>query len=154
MQEFNAVAKGNVSDADLARAKLASYLLLPPSSHAHSWHIHFYLHLRNQLKASYLMSVETGPSLSQDIATQVVHVLVIQCLQLSCSIHYTREEDHAHTMSSPLPYSLPSSLPSQASLKGSYSPMTATVQQVDSITKEDVVQVSMHVDKAIFCSCT
>jgi len=98
------------------------------------------------------MSVETGPSLSQDIATQV-HVegmLVIQCLKLSFSVHYTREQDHAHTNSPPLP----PSLPSQASLKGSYSPMTATVQQVDSITKEDVVQVSMHVDEADFCSCT
>lgn len=38
MQEFNAVAKGNVSDADLARAKLASYLL-PPSSCTHT-HAH------------------------------------------------------------------------------------------------------------------
>jgi ubiquinol-cytochrome c reductase core subunit 2 len=46
MQEFSSVAKGNVSDADLARAK-------------------------NQLKARYLMATEQATSLSDDIAAQV-----------------------------------------------------------------------------------
>jgi ubiquinol-cytochrome c reductase core subunit 2 len=46
MQNFNSVAKGDISDADLTRAK-------------------------NQLKASYLMPVEQSPSLSDDIAAQV-----------------------------------------------------------------------------------
>ena len=88
MQEFNSVAKGNVSDTDLSRAKSVThththpcYLNLftvhEPSLVHHNLHKHNTCLYRNQLKASYLMGVEQASSLSDNIATQVSQPLLI-----------------------------------------------------------------------------
>ena len=68
MHEFSSIAKGNVSDADLARAKLVVFGLYLAQYTLASVPTVF---PRNQLKASYLMAVERSSSLSDDIAAQV-----------------------------------------------------------------------------------
>ena len=65
MHEFSSIAKGNVSDADLARAKSVAFGLYVVQYTLAS------VLSRNQLKASYLMAVERSLSLSDDIAAQV-----------------------------------------------------------------------------------
>ena len=87
MQEFSSVAKGNVSDADLTRAKLATHCCT-------SNKLSLSLSLRCQLKARYLMGVEHTSCLSDDIATQVRET----CLLILTS------HTHTHTLSVSIRY--------------------------------------------------
>ena len=66
MKEFNAVAKGSISDEDLSRAKSVFVHEVVELRSSCS------VYCRNQLKTRYLVGIETQASLAEDIATQVL----------------------------------------------------------------------------------
>ena len=69
MKEFNAVAKGTISDEDLSRAK--SVFVHEVAELRSSC----FVYCRNQLKTRYLVGIETQASLAEDIAAQVLVIL-------------------------------------------------------------------------------
>lgn len=133
MHEFSSVAKGNVSDADLTRAKLVAVRGLstcqPPS-------LLYSPGTSSRLATSWLLS------------NPPPYLMTLQLRWDQPGTSLSRDDIQKYVCSISDPY--------QVSLKGEYTPLTSTNQQVDSITKDDVVQVrlvSCYIPPSLYLLC-
>ena len=154
MKEFSEVAKGNISEEDLSRARQChNDEVLGVFNNDDV--VCIYTYNRNQLKASYEMSSEIQATLVEDIAMQVQANVFMHLKQLHVGdsrnlYFYIHARVYNYIISVPYfffqsafkKYCIRYILVNiQASVKGSYTTLADTLKQVDSITKDDIVKV-------------